>query len=261
MIGNSDWKNKLRSFHVPPHMIDQLDHTISNILETCSTMILTGSWATGQGNPESDLDILLCVEDVDTKFAVKSMLRSRKPKVRNNRRIIDIKVLVLSEISNLQDPIERFSLLLQLKNCVCLWGIMPMKIPKFSMNDATLLIGIISDELNEGFSWLENNSRYTQAVIQITNSLKSLYYLNHLFSGDTIQSKTKMLFLKDCFGESYPSVTRTYNIILIEHFDSDTIVVNVAEDRKIGIHQYAQLLEQESKINAILTQVRKHLTI
>ncbi|MDF1537971.1 MAG: nucleotidyltransferase domain-containing protein [Candidatus Thorarchaeota archaeon] len=261
VLGEKDWPSKLRDIHVPPYMITQLESMIAGILDTCSAMVLTGSWATGQEHPESDLDILLCVEDDEAKSAVRSMLRRRKPEMKNDRRSIDIKVIDLSKEIHSQNLAERLCISIQLAHCICLWGKMPSMVPKFSTNDAIQLFGIITDELNGGFAWLENRTRYSQAVVQITNSLKSLFYMTSFLPADSNQFGTKIQFLERCLGKSYSDVIQTYNRIQANHFDNDAAKVNVAEERKKGIQQYSLLLERENEITSTLKQFRKLLEV
>ncbi len=95
---------------------------LQHIRQLCCKAYLVGSWTEGTGGNQSDIDLILVVENVQRLNQVKVILDEFRDVCYDNRPLIDAKVFTEEQLRNALQSLDYFRLWSGLNSGMLLWG-------------------------------------------------------------------------------------------------------------------------------------------
>ena len=181
----------------------------SKMSALCTSILLTGSWATGDGRESSDLDLLIITSNQQNRKKIVDCLKSSLG-TEKGRPNVDVKVLTTSDISESKNNEYHFMLWLCLRNSICLYGIDYTSKYKLNHERVVQIAASQISQFEESYISLENQVRLSAIVIVIVNVIKMFYFVERYILSNGIHSKTKEDFLKIMLGDSYRDILKIY---------------------------------------------------
>lgn len=259
-LPNQDgWKRKLIEMNIPNHYIDSLIPILNISSNFYRSILLTGSWAIGESNKNSDFDILILVENMKKKNEVEDHLKRIYPSERKDIPYVDIKILAKTEITDGLDDYDCFIMWLQLKIGVILIGENPEGWLIFGLDQAKRIASKMLDNLNNSFAWLESEARFTGAALKIMDALKTFYFIERylLLGGEHEYSKNE--FIREMFDNCYQLVAKTYHNARFRTRGKKGIRVYSKLDRNFSSKDYNELLSRAPLIIKYMERIYHQL--
>ncbi|MHA1138153.1 MAG: nucleotidyltransferase domain-containing protein [Candidatus Thorarchaeota archaeon] len=198
----------------------QLDH-ISFLQEIitpkmtalCASILLTGSWAAGDGRESSDLDLLIITTNQQNRTKIVGTLKSSLG-TEKGRLNVDVKVLTTSDILESKNNEYHFMIWLCLRNSICLYGVDYTSQYKLNHERVVQIAASQISQFEESYNLLENQTKLSAIIIVIVNTLKTFYFIDRYILSNGIHPENKEIFLKSMLGDSYRDVMKKYYHII-----------------------------------------------
>ncbi|MDF1541244.1 MAG: nucleotidyltransferase domain-containing protein [Candidatus Thorarchaeota archaeon] len=249
---------ELHSFGIPVEYSSLLEKCIANLSSFSESIYLTGSWALKEGEKTSDIDFLAVVNNVSSKSSIVEILKKYSTR-RMNRRVLDAKVIMKSEIQRLTEPKLRFYYWNQIHSGILLFG--NKFSAKFGINESVIevLLGELLDTHNHICANLESNLMFTGTAALLYETVKTAYYIERYLGFTNTGKTSKNQFIRGILDESYLLARNCYYNSISTSPDQMELRFLMKTDSKFKTKDYRNLLEAAIAFKPFLLEEKREI--
>lgn len=243
----NEWgKESLTATGLPKYLSDYMVRFMPIALEFSISIILTGSFARSTASSESDVDILVVVQEEKSRKRLRRALNREQLGQVYQKRVADVKILTKSELMEQAEGTHNFIAWSLLDGSLLLYGEDLRESVKLEPVQLGRLTAGMLDRLNETHQMLEYGTGFQGACMTVVDILNTLYFIQKKIVLKSDTAKSRHRFLQDALGPMVDILLQVYRSSQ-ERLPSFSGLGPVARfrrshDRRYTTEQYKELL-------------------